>query len=139
MHVQSGQLSENEFMDEIRAFITAIVESNAKPIEEYISLFQDEKTPALGKCPRCGSNVCESTKGFFCQNRTCGFCLWKDSKFWTSKKAELTAEIVSALLKDRRVKISGLYSQKTGKTYSAIISLDDTGTFVNYKMEFPKR
>jgi len=77
--------------------------------------------------------VREATKGFFCDNGTCGFKLWKESKFWIAKKKPLTAVIVAALLKDGRVAVRGLYSEKTSKTYDATIILDDTGgKYVNY-------
>ena len=34
--------------------------------------------------------------------------------------------------------MSGLYSEKTGKTYDAEVILDDTGgKYVNFKLEFP--
>jgi DNA topoisomerase-3 len=85
--------------------------------------------------------VTEWDKGFSCaNNKTCGFKLWKDSKFWTAKKKPLTAAIVGRLLKDGRVKLTGLFSEKTGKTYDAMVLLDDDGgKFVNFKMEFEKR
>lgn len=36
------------------------------------------------------------------------------------------------------ISISGLYSEKTGKTYDAVVVLDDTGDkYVNFKLEFP--
>ena len=34
--------------------------------------------------------------------------------------------------------MSGLFSEKTGKTYDAVVVLDDTGEkYVNFKLEFP--
>lgn len=34
--------------------------------------------------------------------------------------------------------MSGLYSEKTGRTYDAEVILDDTGgKYVNFKLEFP--
>jgi DNA topoisomerase-3 len=51
----------------------------------------------------------------------------------------LTAAIVEKLLKDGRVKLTGLYSEKTGKSYDATVVLDDTGEkYVNFRMEFEK-
>jgi len=38
------------------------------------------------------------------------------------------------------VSMSGLYSEKTGKTYDAVVLLDDTGgKYVNFKLEFPAK
>ena len=36
--------------------------------------------------------------------------------------------------------MSGLFSEKTGKTYDAVVVLDDTGEkYVNFKLEFSQR
>ena len=62
--------------------------------------------------------------------------MWKNDRFFESKKKELTAAIAAALLSKGRVSIKGLYSEKTGKTYDADVLLADTGDkYVNYKIE----
>jgi len=138
--VERGELSECVFMDGIAEFTKSIVVSNSAPKPEFMSLFPESKRQAaesLGVCPRCGSPVREGARGFFCDSRTCGFKIWKESKFWTAKKKPLTASIVAALLKDGRVALKGLYSEKTGKKYDATVVLADTGDgFVNFKMDF---
>ena len=140
--VEKGELPEGEFMDGIAAFIKQIVADNNTPNPEYIALFPKSKKQAaepLGTCPRCGSPVREGTAGFFCDSNTCGFKMWRNSKFWTAKKKPLTAAIVAALLKDGRVAVKGLYSEKTGKSYDATVILDDAGDgFVNFKLEFQR-
>jgi DNA topoisomerase-3 len=140
MRVQKGELDGDTFMADIAAFITVIVRDNNAPKPEFAALFADTKKPAseaIGACPRCGAPVREGAKGFFCDSRACGFKLWRESKFWTAKKKTLTAVIVAALLKDGRVAIKGLHSEKTGKKYDATVILDDTGDgFVNFKLEF---
>ena len=143
LEVQRGELDGDAFMDGIAAFTKSIVLSNTAPKPEFISLFPEAKRQAsapLGVCPRCGSPVREGEKGFFCDSRTCGFKIWRDSRFWTAKKKPLTAAIVAALLKDGRTAVKGLYSEKTGKKYDATVVLDDTGErFVNFKLEFQTR
>jgi len=138
--VEKNELTESAFMDGIAEFITSIVRDNNAPKPELAALFPDTRKPAsdsLGACPRCGSPVREGTKGFFCDKRDCGFKLWKESKFWTAKKKPLTAAIVTALLKDGRVALKNLHSEKTGKKYDAVVELaDDGGQFVNFKMIF---
>jgi DNA topoisomerase-3 len=140
LQVQRGQLDASEFMSGITEFMKSIVLSNPAPKPEFAALFPEAKksnVPALGVCPRCGSAIREGQKGFFCDSRTCGFKLWKANKFWTAKRKELTAQIVTALLKDGKVKLTGLYSEKTGKTYGATVLLDDDGgNYVNFRMEF---
>jgi DNA topoisomerase-3 len=143
LQVQRGELDCGAFMDGIAAFITSVVRENNAPKPEFAALFPDTRKPAsdsLGVCPRCGSPVREGAKGFFCDSRTCGFKLWKESKFWTAKKKPPTAAIVTALLKDGRVALKNLHSEKTGKKYDAVVELaDDGGQFVNFKLEFDAR
>ena len=138
--VERGELDGGAFLDDIASFITAIVRENAAPKPEFVPLFPESKKQAsepLGACPRCGSPVREGVRGFFCDKGSCGFKVWKASKFWTAKKKPLTAEIITDLLKDGRADVNGLYSEKTGKKYDAMVILDDTGDgYVNFKMEF---
>ena len=141
--VERGELDGDSFMGNIAEFVKGIVSNNTAPKPEFMSLFPDTKKQvgeSLGVCPRCGSPVREGAKGYFCDSRTCGFKIWRDSKFWTAKKKPLTAAIVAALLKDGRVALKGLHSEKTGKKYDATVILDDTSDgFVNFKIEFMKQ
>ena len=69
-----------------------------------------------------------------------GIVLLKDNKFFSSKKKTITKSVAAALLKEGRISISGLYSEKTGRNYDAVVILDDTGgKYVNFKLEFPAR
>ena len=108
--VERGELSGDDFMDDIVALTKAIIKGNSAPKPEFMGLFggKNAMSDPLGVCPRCGSPVREGAKGFFCDNRACGFKMWKASKFWTSKKTPLTTDIVAALLKDGRIAIKGL-------------------------------
>jgi len=52
---------------------------------------------------------------------------------------ELHPKIAAALLKHGKVKIKGLFSPKTGKTYDGTVLLADTGgKYVNFRMEWKK-
>jgi DNA topoisomerase-3 len=141
--IENGELTESAFLEDIATFTRTIVTENKTPKPEFMSLFPDQKrhvAESLGICPRCGSPVREGSKGYFCDSKTCEFKMWKESKFWTAKRKPLTGAIVSALLKDGRVAVKGLHSEKTGKKYDATVILDDTGDgFVNFKLEFEKR
>ena len=81
----------------------------------------------------------ELQKGFFCQNDSCRFAIWKNNKWWAAKKKQPTKAVVSALLNDGRVRVTGLYSEKTGKTYDATVVLEDDGQYANFKLEFDQR
>lgn len=141
--VECGEIPEKDFMEGIEDMSRALVREHTAPEERFTGLFPDAKgngREAVGTCPRCGGAVYEGKKGFFCENRDCAFALWKDNKFFSSKKKSITKSVAAALLKEGRVSMSGLYSEKTGRTYDAVVVLDDTGgKYVNFKLEFPAR
>jgi DNA topoisomerase-3 len=140
--IERGEISADDFMIAINRFVVDTVKSHSAAPEELKSLFPSNRQQSgngeiIGKCPRCGGNVTESAKGFFCSENSCKFALWKNNKFFEAKKKTLTKEIATALLIEGRVFISGLYSEKTQKTYNATIILDDKGEgYPNFKMEF---
>ena len=139
--VERGELTEQAFMAGIRDLTTGLVQEHTAPDPAFTALFASENTsPSIGSCPRCGGAVRERQKGFFCENPDCAFALWKENRFFSTKKKSLTKTMAAALLKEGRVSVSGLYSEKTGKTYDATVVLDDTGgKYVNFKLEFPAR
>ena len=141
--VERGGVPAKDFMDGIADMIRALVREHAAPEERFAGLFPDAKEngrEAVGTCPRCGGTVYGGKKGFFCDNRDCSFALWKENKFFSGKKKTITKPVAAALLKEGRVSVSGLYSEKTGKTYDAVVLLDDTGgKYVNFRLEFPAK
>ena len=50
-----------------------------------------------------------------------------------------TDKIFCYFIGDGKVFVKGLYSQKKDKEFDAYLVLDDTGEYVNFKLEFPKR
>ena len=92
----------------------------------------------VGKCLRCGGDVTESKKGFFCEGSDCRFGLWRDNKFLTSKKISLTKKMATTLLKDGRIPIKGIFSEKTGKSYDATLVMSDDGAKSIYNLDFGK-
>lgn len=141
--VERGELDPEEFMKGIADMSRHLVETHSAPKEEFTGLFLDTKRnrrEAVGTCPRCGAPVYENKKGFSCDNRECTFTLWKENRFFSSKKKSITKAVAAALLKEGRVFISGLYSEKTGRTYDADVVMEDTGDkYVNFRLEFPEK
>ena len=134
--VERGELSPDEFMTGIADMLTELVKTY-KVISGAEVLFPSGRE-VIGKCPRCGSDVTESKKGFFCEKNDCRFGLWRDNKFFAAQRAALTKKVAAALLADGRVKLTGLYSEKTGGTYDATAVLEDTGESVRFRLEFDK-
>ena len=135
--IERGELSPEEFLSGIYAMLRELA-ATYQVVKGTEYLFSPPRE-AVGRCPRCGGEVTESQKGFFCQSETCRFAIWKDSKWWIAKKKQPTKAIVAALLKDGRARLTGCYSEKTGKTYDADVLLEDTGEYVNFKLDFGQR
>ena len=137
--VAKGQVSPEDFMDGIEAMAAELVRKYSHISEDGQKLFQPEKE-TVGLCPRCGKPVYEGKKNFACSDRACQFVMWKNDRFWTSRRKEMTRKMAANLLKKGRASVKGMWSEKKGSTYDAVVILDDTGgKYVNFKLEFPKR
>ena len=137
--IARGAASSDTFLDGIRDMVRALVSDHSQVSEEGRTLFAPERE-SIGVCPRCGKPVYEGKKNFACSDRGCGFVLWKDDRFWTSRKKVLTAKMAADLLKKGRILVKGMWSEKKGVTYDAAVLLDDTGEkYVHYKLDFQKK
>ena len=135
--IEKGKLSADEFISDITDMVSDLT-ANYKTVSGAEVLFPSGREVS-GKCPRCGADVTESKKGFFCENTACRFGMWRDNKFFKLKHITLTKKQAVELLKNGRVFVNSLYSEKTGKTYDAWVVLDDNGEFVRYRIEFERR
>ena len=137
--IAKGGADPDAFMDGIRDMVREIVSTYSCISEDGKKLFAPEKE-VIGTCPRCGQPVYEGKKNFACSDRSCGFVLWKNDRFWTSRKKELTKKMATDLLKKGRTNVKEMWSEKKQSTYDAAVILDDTGDkYINFKLEFPKR
>ena len=135
--IERGELAPEDFMSGISAMLQELV-GTYQVIKGTEYLFTPPRE-VVGKCPRCGGEVAEIQKGFFCQDKSCNFAIWKNSKWWAMKRKQPTKAIVTALLKDGRARVTGLYSEKSGKTYDATVVLDDDGRYANFKLDFDRQ
>ena len=137
--IAKGNADPDTFMDGIRTMVQEIVSTYSCISEDGKKLFAPEKE-VIGTCPRCGQPVYEGKKNFACSDRSCGFVLWKNDRFWTSRKKELTKKMAADLLKKGRTNVKEMWSEKKQATYDAAVILNDTGgKYINFKLEFPKR
>ena len=137
--IARGEGDPAAFMAGISDMARELVKTYSHISEEGQKLFAPERE-AVGLCPRCGKPVYEGRKNFYCSDRACRFVLWKDDRFWTSRKKELTKKMAGDLLKKGRTSVKGMWSEKKGSAYDAVVVLDDTGEkYVRFKLEFPKR
>ena len=137
--IARGEADPAEFMAGITGMAWELVQKYSHISEEGQKLFAPERE-TVGLCPRCGKPVYEGKKNFYCFDRSCQFVMWKDDRFWTPRKKELTKKMAGDLLKKGRTSVKGMWSEKKGSTYDAVVVLDDTGgKYVRFKLEFPKR
>ena len=134
--IEHGELSPDTFMAQINRMVSNLVR-DYEPVSGAEVLFPSGR-PVVGKCPRCGGPVTESKTGFFCERRDCRFGLWKDNRYLSAKHIILTKKMAEALLKDGKTFVSGMYSEKTGKSYSAYLVLTDDGQKSSYALEFDR-
>jgi DNA topoisomerase-3 len=144
--IEKGKTTELEVLTEINKFIMERI--MAEKDVKHTNLGGDRpKKVSLGKCPECGGEVYEGEKNFYCANRKtdgtgCTFGIWKNDKFWENKKKKLTSTTIKNILATKKVLIEDFKSEKTGKVYSAFVSIEKVQvngkTYHNFKMEFPK-
>lgn len=134
--IERGEEAPETFMQGIRDMVCELVKTYKTVLGADV-LFPSGRA-VVGKCPRCGSDVTESKKGYFCERNDCHFGLWRDNRFLAAKKINLTKKMAETLLKDGKTYVSGIFSEKTGKTYDAYIALEDDGTKTAYRLEFER-
>lgn len=144
--IENGTISADEVISAIVSKVKTII--NAENSREHISLAPPREP--IGKCPRCGGNVYKFVKDsktiFYCENspKSCFFRIFEDDFFFTSKGKTITEAIMKKLLLCGKAKISGFKSERTGKTYDAVVSFTDRkdkngNSKVGFAMEFANK
>ena len=120
--IEHGEEDPAQFMRDIENMVTQLTKTvhRAENAEQLFPPLREK----LGACPKCGAAVTEREQGFMCENRTCGFALWKNHGFLGKAGKLLTANDVRQLLEKGSVRLTGLRSQKTQAKYDATVSLE---------------
>ena len=137
LEVEKESYSAEQFMDEIGSMVKELVDTY-EIVQDAEVLMKPAYAP-LGKCPHCGADVIEKSKGFFCENKDCKFALWKDNRFFDSLSKKLTKQVAEQLLSRGRAKLKKCRSVKTGKTYdtTVVLSVTDNGA-PQFTLDFTK-
>ena len=137
LEVERESYSSEQFMGEIEDMVRDLVDTY-EIVPDAEVLMKPVYAP-LGKCPHCGADVIEKSKGFFCANKDCKFALWKDNRFFDSLSKKLTKQVAEQLLSRGRAKLKKCRSVKTGKTYdtTVVLSVSDNGT-PQFTLDFSK-
>ena len=132
--IERQEYDSEDFMQEIKQVISGLVK-NYEVIKDAEVMMNESKS--VGKCPLCGASVEDRPKGYFCSVRECKFALWKNNRYFESIGKTLTSSVVSALLRDGKVKLKGCKSARTSKTYDAIVYMEvSPDGKINFKMGF---
>ena len=143
MQIERGSVQDAEFLQGITNLVQNLILSQASVNQNVRQQFASASKESIGSCPRCGSPVYDGKSSFYCSNRECSFCLWKNSTFLNNLKKPMTRKMAADFLQKGRVHGKGLYSARTGKTFDADIVLTETmgkngKTVASFALEFPK-
>lgn len=117
--IERGEAEPDGFLDDTAAMLCDLFQTY-DPVPGAAELFPHIRQK-VGMCPSCQMSVSETPKGYFCDNRSCRFSIWKDNRFFTTQGTAPTREIVETLLRDGHARLTGLKSSRTGKVYDATI------------------
>ena len=135
LEIEKDTYSGNQFMREIDEMVSNLIDTY-EIIQDAEVLMHPVYMP-LGKCPHCGNDVIEKSKGFFCSDKDCKFTLWKENRLFDSLSKKMTKQIAEQLLKNGKAKLKKCRSVKTGKTYdcTVVLSVNDVGQ-AQFNLEF---
>ncbi len=127
--MERGQLSRDEFMGEIRALTTELVDKVRGGMGQEV---RGNFRPIEVKCPKCGGGPFnESFKAYECANPDCKLIIWKNMS-----GRELEREEVAKLLTEKRIGPLEGFRSKLGRAFNAVVVLDETEW--KQKFEFEK-
>lgn len=127
--IENGNGNADMLLDEIKNNVSEIV-AFEKSKDNRIKV---TRKVSVGNCPRCGNPVMENSKAFSCSagRDKCGFFIYKTDR---RIGRDYTAAEITELMSSGKVTLKNCTSSK-GNKYSAVFSLEDTGKYVNLKLE----
>ena len=120
--IEKGEETPEAFMSDIHAFVRGLLENTTRN-ENADRCFQ-LKRQKICSCPKCGAAVTDRQKGFMCENRICGFAIWKDGGILKGAAQPLSRDEVKELIEKGSIHKTGLYSSKSHVRSEATLHLD---------------
>ena len=138
LEVEKNTYDSEKFMEEIEEMIKHLIETY-EIIPDAEVLMHPSYAP-IGKCPHCGGDIVEKSKGFFCSNKECKFALWKDNRYFDAIGKKMNRQIAEQLLRGGRANLKKCKSQRSGKTFDAtlLLTTDEQGV-AKYALQFEKK
>lgn len=120
--IEKGEEKASDFMRDIEAYVRELTQDNTRA-DKADSLFMPMRQKICA-CPKCGAAITDRPKGFMCENRVCGFALWKNGGIMKGAEHPLTAGDVKELVEKGSIIKKGLLSSKSHIKYDATLHLD---------------
>ena len=135
LKIEHGEYDSDAFMGEISSMVSGLVKTYEAVKGADVLMQPERKT--IGSCPACGSDVCETTKGWFCRDKSCKFALWKENRFFQTLGKQMTEELARQLLNQGKARLTHCYSKKSGRYYDTTVHVE-TGEdgAAAFKLEF---
>lgn len=133
-NIKEKGISAEPFIRDVKDYVRSVIELEKSPDRNRTPAHSDNpnlpKREPVGSCPRCGKNIYEGKKNYYCESGKdgCGFTLWKEDKFL---KSSVTPEKAVKLLNGEPVKMKAV--SRGGEEYEAEYVLEDTGKYINLK------
>jgi len=131
--IANKEASSRDFIYGIKKYVVEIVREGKTSLIKnvnFVNTNKKSKKEVVGICPRCGREIFESNKSFYCSGYkyvpSCKFSIWKEDKALIEKGIILTRKNAEELLKDRYTKIKDLNLE---------VFMQDSGNYVNYRIE----
>ena len=135
LKIEHGEYDSDAFMGEISSMVSGLVKTY-EAVKGADVLMQSERK-VIGSCPACGSDVCETGKGWFCRDKSCKFALWKENRFFQTLGKQMTEELAKQLVNQGQARLTHCYSKKSGRYYDTTVHVE-TGEdgAAAFKLEF---
>ena len=135
LKIEHGEYDSDAFMGEISSMVSGLVKTY-EAVKGADVLMQSERK-VIGSCPACGSDVCETGKGWFCRDKSCKFALWKENRFFQTLGKQMTEELAKQLVNQGKARLTHCYSRKSGRYYDTTVRVE-TGEdgAAAFKLEF---
>ena len=135
LKIEHGEYDSDAFMGEISSMVSGLVKTY-EAVKGADVLMQPERK-VIGSCPACGSDVCETAKGWFCRDKSCKFALWKENRFFQTLGKQMTEELAKQLVNQGKARLTHCYSRKSNRYYDTTVYVE-TGEdgAAAFKLEF---
>ena len=137
--ITSGDEKSQNFIVNIKKYVYDIVNEGKRSNLANVSftgnnLYNSNKE-VIGICPKCGQNVYESEKGFYCSGfrnyPKCNFGVWKSDKAFIENNIDVTKDMVKELLENKKTNSFSI-KLKDGSEKNIAISMQFSGRYVNF-------